>query len=209
MTDYKLNIQFDSNGLRTLEAASQKVVIVKTTTPSTLPVAWVAFTPEETNTISWTEAYSVYGSTTQIGDGAIIETLSTNTANGGFTYTFSGGLFDDGQSNLPNNEYGIVNNDSDSQCKLLTAGLAQVANGGGSGGVLTPLNATVVPYNETGTYTPVEKVQVFTAANMSNGLVISEIQSNAIEVDLTETTELAIHYDDNENVFVLAWVSER
>src|SRR5262245_57303979 len=110
MPTYQLTIQFDSQGLATLNEAGQLVTIVKSVSTGT-PVAWVAFDPMESNTVTWTEQYSVYASTTQIQDGAQIITQSTQAAVGGNTYTLSGGQFDNGKPGLPATTYGVLNND--------------------------------------------------------------------------------------------------
>jgi hypothetical protein len=206
MPSYSLEIQFDQAGLQTLQDASQKVSLVKATQPSALPVVWVAFTPEEDNTITWDEEYSVYASTTHIDAGATINTSSTAPAQGGRTYMFQGGDFPSSKGGLPLTQYGIFNNDSDPQFAEITAGLAQVANGSGSNRP-NPLNATVVPYNENGLYTPIEKLQVFAAASMNNGLVISEVQGNALLIDFTTNPSQVIHYDDASNTFQLGPLS--
>jgi hypothetical protein len=200
MTTYSLEIQFDSAGLATLTAAGQQVAIVKQTSPSAAPVVWVAFNPELDNTVTWTEVYSVYGSSTEVENGATIVTDSILQAVGGETFPFGSGQFAPGTANLPANEYGIQN--LDPNFPLLTAGLAQ-ASSGTIGDAVSPLNATLVPFNETGIYTPIEKVQVFALASANNGLVISSVVSNALLVDLTESTSQVIHYVDATNQFAM------
>lgn len=201
MTTFNLEIQFDSAGLTTLQEAGQQVAIVKNVSPNTSnQVIWVSFAPELDNTVTWTETYYVYGSNTQIQAGATIHTLSTFQGTDGDTYPFSGGQFHPGTNDLGQNQYGVKNADSNFQ--LLTAGLAQAAGGtGGTGGNLSPLNATVVPFNDQGIYQPIEKVAVFAFASANNGLVISSVSSNALTVDLTTEPSQTIHYNSSNNTF--------
>jgi hypothetical protein len=204
MPTYTLAIQFDNNGLDTVNAAGQLVTIVKSVDSGT-PVAWVAFNPMEANTVTWTETYSVYASNTQIQNNAKINTLSTQTAAGGNVYTLAGGHFDNGNPNsgLPATQYGVYNNDpafTVGHVQMITSGLYQgaVVNGQST---QSPLNAAAVPYLENGYYTPIEIVQVFVSSIQNNGLVISEVISNALTVDLTSQVSQTIHYNDASNQF--------
>ena len=199
MTTYFLEIQFTSKGLATVNAAGQQVAIVKSTTPTSSPVVWVAFHPEMNNHVTWTEEYSVYGSNSEIVAGATISTASSFEALASESYPFVGGQFEAGVAGLEPTQYGVLNQDVN--FPMLTAGLAQVPNGSGSSAGPSPLNATLVPFGESGIYTPIEQVSVFALANANNGLVISSVQSQALLVDLTETTSQTIHYDDQLNVF--------
>lgn len=200
MTTFNLDIQFDNAGLTTLQKAGQQVAIVKSVGPSSSPIVWVSFFPETDNNVQWTENYYVYGSNQQLKAGATILTTSHFQAVAGDRYPFSGGQFQPGSATLANNQYGVYNGDSN--FPLLTAGLAQVAGGsGGTAGAISPLNATVVPFNEPGIYTPIEEVQVFALAAANNGLVISTVASNALTVDLTQVTSQTIHYNSSNNTF--------
>jgi hypothetical protein len=205
MPSYSLVIQISNAGLKTIQDASQQVALVKATA-SALPVVWVAFDPESDNTITWEENYFVYASTTHIDAGATIATMSTEPAQGGNTYMFQGGDFPSYKGGLPLTQYGVFNNDTRPQFKEITAGLAQVAQGVGEGQP-TPLNATIVPFNETGLYTPIEKVQVFAEASMNNGLVLSQVDGSALLVDFTTDPSQVIHYDDASNTFALGPLS--
>lgn len=204
MPTYKLTIQIDNTGLNTLNAASQLVTIVKETNPTTMPVAWLAFHPEENNVITWTESYSVYASRTQIQAGAHIITSSVQSAAGGNTYRFSSGHFTTGTPGLLPSQYAIFNNDTNFQ--LLTGGLMQQA-GGTIGQVTSPLNATVIPFNNTGTYTPIETIRVFADAQSNNGLVISNVQGDALTVEFTTNVSQTIHYNNATNSFAMGPLS--
>ncbi|MGH3680224.1 MAG: hypothetical protein ACRDT2_08230 [Natronosporangium sp.] len=202
MSTYELTIQFDNQGLATINAASQLVTLVKSV-GNGRPVAWVAFHPMESNQVTWTETYSVYSSTTQIQDGAQIQTQSTQPAVGGNTYTFAAGQFGIGQANLPAASYGVTDNDPNFEVdgvQMITSGLYQgaVVNGQAT---QSPLNAVAVPYLETGQFTPVEVVQVFASSYQSNGLVISAVSSQALTVDFTSQLTQTIHYNDATNQF--------
>ena len=202
MTSYELTINFDSAGLTALSAAGQLVTIVKSVSTGT-PVAWIAFEPEELNTITWTEEYSVYASTSNIVNGAQIMTSSTSPAVGGQTYSFVAGQFGVGEPGLPTTEYGVTNSDSAfliNGVQMITSGLYQgaVVNGETTA---SPLNATPILFNENATFTPVEKIQVFASSYQNNGLVISSVSGTALLVDLTTNPSQTIKYNDGTNQF--------
>jgi hypothetical protein len=198
---YQLTIQFDSYGLKTINEADQLVTIVKSVSGG-VPVAWVSFQPMESNVVVWTETYSVYASTTEIQDGAQIITQLTQPAAAGNTYTLSGGQFDNGEPNLPPLEYGVVNNDPNfevEEVQMITTGLYQEAIVNGEP-TASPLNAVNIPYRESGTFIPIETVQVFTSS-YQNGMV-SAVSSQALQVDLTQQPIQTIHYSAATNEFL-------
>lgn len=202
MTSYQLAIAFDSDGLQTLAAADQCVTIVKSVR-SGIPVSWLTFRPMLNNTVTWDETYAVYASTTQIEDGATIVTQSIQPAVGGNKYTLSGGQFDSGVTAYAPNMYGVFNNDGEfsvGPVTMITSGLYQAAavNGMAQSGAV---NAVAVPYLDTAIFTPIEKVQIFASSYHDNGMVISSVSSQALEVDLTEKTSQALRYNSATNQF--------
>ncbi|GHJ43636.1 hypothetical protein Cs7R123_09780 [Catellatospora sp. TT07R-123] len=204
MTTYQLSIDFDSDGLTTLQAADQFVTIVKTI-PRSKSLSWITFSPMRSNTITWTESYSVYASTTQIQEGALIETMSTQAAAAGSTYELFGGQFGLAAASADPNTYSVINGDINCKVngvRMVTSGLYQSATVNG-----TPhqgaINAVAVPYLDTATFIPKEVVQVFASSYHDNGLVISKVQSSALEVDLTTKTAQSLHYNAAINQFAL------
>ncbi len=205
MNPYQLTIDIPSDGLKTLYAANQFVTIVKSV-PHGVPVAWVSFRPMLSNTITWTEAYSVYASTTGIQEGATIITQSTKPAGGGKMYTLRGGQFDDGKDILSPRSCGVYNSDdvfTIDDVRMVTCGLHQgvTVNGTSTAGAV---NAVAVPYQDEAVFTPIERVQIFASSFQNNGLVISSVTSAALEVDLTTVQSQALRYNPAVNRFAIA-----
>ena len=112
------------------------------------------------NTISWTEQYSVYSSTTNLQSGAVIQTSSERTAVGGSSYNLNtSGFFDPGVSGATgSNSYEIINSDPNlliGSTEMVTAGLVQGAAVNGAV-VSAPMSAVGVLYNQTAVFTPIE-----------------------------------------------------
>ena len=110
MPDYKLSIAIDAQGVSNINNADQFVTIVKVVSTGT-PVAWVTFRPMESNTISWTDDYSVYASTTNIEDGVMITTASSQLASPDTMYRLQNGVFSKESTGLGPTTFGVDNQD--------------------------------------------------------------------------------------------------
>ncbi|MEH2237065.1 hypothetical protein [Nostoc sp.] len=203
MVNYQLNIRLATQDVRTINGAGQKVAIVKSVgNTSGTPVIWVGFAPFENNQVSWQNQYGVYASSTQVQSGAtIFKTSAVNPASANTFYPFVNGTF-----NSPNppgggdNTYGISNNYS----QQFTFGMAQSVTANGNTFDANPLNAVPVLSKQNAVFTPIEIVKVFLFGNFDNGVIISNITSNALIVDLTKDPNPTIKYDQSSGTFVMA-----
>ena len=207
MSNYTLNISFDNKGLLSMTQTGQVVTIVKQTGVGK-PVAWISFTPQQKNTITWTEQYSVYASTTNLQAGATIVTSSTANAIGGSNYIVNkSGFFNPGISGATDpNTYEITNQDPAlmvNGIEMITACLIQGATVNGTD-VSAPMCAVGILYNQSGLFTPIETIQVFTSFYANNGMVISSVAGSALQVTYTTNTSAAITYNTDQNKFILS-----
>nr|WP_316656413.1 hypothetical protein [uncultured Gellertiella sp.] len=207
MPSYALNIAFDQAGLTALMNAGQSVTIVKQATGGK-STAWISFTPQMNNIITWTEQYSVYSSTTNVTSGAVIQTSSTANAIGGSSYALNtAGFFDQGiPGSVGPTQYQIVNNDPSliiNGSPMVTAGLLQGATVNG-GSISAAICASGVLFNQTGLFTPIETIQVYTSSYANNGIVISQVAGNALTVQYTTNQSADIQYNDQQNQFIMA-----
>jgi hypothetical protein len=201
---YTLNIAIDDAGLQQIKDLGQYVTIVKSIVsqplPSgNLPVAWVAWKPWENNTVTWQEIYSMYASTSVLQAGATIS-MSSHTPTPvqlGYMNTFQSGYFTSAQGggastfNLTNSGGGSYN-----------FGLSQVAVVNNVS-VNAPLNAVPVGNAELATFTPQVTVSIFLQSYNNNGVVISQVASNALVVTLTSQLPSAnIGFNDSNNTFI-------
>ena len=207
MPTYELDITFDQAGLDALSASGQSVTIVKQSTGGK-QTAWITFTPQMANSVTWTEQYSVYSSTTNAQSGAVIVTSSEATAIGGSSYSLNtSGYFDPGVSGAVGpTQYQIINGDPNlliNGTAMVTAGLVQGASVNGTT-VSAPMCAAGVLYNQTALFTPIETIMVFTSSYSDNGIVISQVAGNALTVQYTTNTTAGIKYNDQNNQFIMA-----
>ncbi|NLR74231.1 hypothetical protein [Leeia aquatica] len=206
MPSYKLNIDFAATDLGTLLSAGENVVITKTVNGSAgSSVAWVTFSPLEQNTVSWTDSYTLYASTSSVQNGATINMLSqapgAETMQLPFTNLASFGAATPGLT-LPVDTYGLVNQYL--RQPAMTFGLAQEANVSGTGLPASPINAALVPMNHQATFQPLEIIQVFMQANIDSGMVLTEVYSNTIDLTFgAGVNEQTIVYSPAVGGFVL------
>ncbi len=203
---YQLNIAIDNAGLTNIYNAGQAITIVKSvvsnpTSQGNLPIAWVSFQPLEENTVTWIENYNIYGTTTQLNAGATIVQTSVTGApvQTGWIYTFAQGQFTGAQGgstttyNMNNQQGGMYN-----------FGLSQQAIVNNVT-VMAPLSAIPVLTNEGATFTPEETVSVFLSNSVNNGVVLSQVASNALVVQLSSQNATAnIGFNDSNNTFYLS-----
>lgn len=207
MPNYELDLTFDQAGLDALAASGQRVTIVKQSTGGK-QTAWITFTPQLANAVTWTEQYSVYSSTTNAQSGAKIVTSSEATAIGGSSYNLNtSGYFDPGVSGAVGpTQYQIFNGDPNlmiATTAMVTAGLVQGASVNGTT-VSSPMCAAGVLYNQTALFTPIETIMVYTSSYSDNGIVISQVAGNALTVQYTTNNKASIAYNDQNNQFIMA-----
>lgn len=204
MSNYKLNVSFSKEALKTIFAAGQKLAIVKSVEgDSGNPVVWVATLPFENNEIEWQNNYQLYASRQEAMHGATISKLSETAGITELTYDFEDAVFQNAQSDsiVGKNQYGVHN--AMSQYASLTFGLAEAVRVNGETQAGKPINAVLLPYNHTAVMSPIEKIQVFLANDIDDGVVQTKEFSNKIELVYSgNETEKTIMYDETKGLFV-------
>ena len=210
MASYTLNIAIDSIGVQNIQSAGQLVTIVKQVNvpgqslgAAALPVAWVTFTPQQTNNLTWQEQYWIYETVTQIQAGVTIQTSSITDGPGqdGYSYIFENGVFTLGAGDQAPGIFGVQNQQG---VNNLHFGLAQVAQLNGGSTAPVPINVMPVLNNELATFQPEETVSVFLQAYQNNGVVISDVTGKACTVTLKADTPVTLTFNDSTNQFVVS-----
>lgn len=203
MSKYRLNIDFNEKDLKTIFNAGEKVIIVKHTKAGIgKRVAWVSFQPFMHNTIDWENSFAVYSSNTEVQGGATISKLSDKDAATKIIYNFKNGYFADATPDtaLGENTYAIKN--SMAEYDALTFGLAQDVSVNGEAFANNPINAISVPFGQSASMTPIERIDVYLRNDIEDGTVISHIMSVALPVEYSEMeTSHTIAYDGSVGKF--------
>ncbi|MCD7726157.1 MAG: hypothetical protein LUI12_11525 [Clostridiales bacterium] len=203
MPNYELNINITETDLQTIYAADEKIIIVKHTEGSAgKDVAWISFRPFMHNTIQWTTEFAIYASNTEVQGGATINKLSDRKASTKIIYDFNEGYFAGAEpcSELAANTYAVKN--SMKGYPALTFGLAQDVSVNGRAFANNPINAISIPFGQSASMTPIEKVDVYLRNDINDGTVISHIMSVALPVEYSESeVSHSIAYDGTVGKF--------
>lgn len=75
--NYTLNIRFTNEQLQAIYATESKVVLAQLSQNQSAPnIAWQVFSPFQSNSVTWEQAYGMYASTTEIHDGITVTNLT-------------------------------------------------------------------------------------------------------------------------------------
>lgn len=209
---YQINLDIDDAGLKAIYDSGQSVTLVKSVVGNplvtgNLPIAWLSFQPLEENQIVWTENYYAYATTTSLQAGAVISMTSQSPGpmQAGWLYTFEDGQF----ASAPGGAAGTLNVFNDMQSNNFNFGLAQQAT---INNVATsaPLNSQPVLYNESASFTPIETLSIFLSSYSNNGVVLTQVASNALVLSLTsQNPTINVGFNDANNTFYVASESAR
>ncbi len=188
MPSYTLNISIDSDSLKIIRGAQQRIILAKPVDGGTPNVAWVAFDPFENNAVTWSEEFGVYASTTEIQHGAEIYKMSQTTfpAQDAAYYSFDGsatfaGPFQGTQA-PGRGSYRAINNMPSVDYKSLTFGLQQQARINGRLTAPTPVNAATVLATQQATFTPLTTVYAWLQASLVSATMITDVTGDSSKV---------------------------
>lgn len=203
MTSYTLDISIDSTGLEQIRG--ETISIAKTVTASmvggNLATAWISFEPAQHITVTWTEDYYLYASTSEAKGGATIDMTSyTDSAiQSGQLYTY--GTASTFSSAPADTGTAFETKNFQESPKPWTMGLAQEATVAGKT-TMSALNAVRVPYNQHASFTAIENISIWVSSIQNNGVVLSQIADTALAVQLTSQKPTALlGFDDALNEF--------
>ncbi|MDJ0904002.1 MAG: hypothetical protein QNJ55_34965 [Xenococcus sp. MO_188.B8] len=196
MANYELIIQIEPQDVAEINKNGQRIAIVKEVSggSNSKKVVWVSFEPFEYNEVKWEVDYGIYVSETEVQNGAKISKCSmVNPARTKLLYPCQYGTFGNPETSegLKENTYSIMNKYE----RTLTFGVAQSVTANGNKYTANPLNAIGVLSQEKAVFTPIEKIKVFLHGDFNNGVIITEVTSQAHSVDLTKERIQTIKYD--------------
>lgn len=166
-------------------------------------VIWVATLPFENNVIEWENNYQLYASRQEVLHGATIAKMSETAGITSLEFEFKNGIFQNAQPSkaVGSNQYEIHN--AMDAYSSLTFGLAEAVRVNGEMQNGKPINAVLLPYNHTAVKSPVEKIQVFMARDIDDGIVQTREYGNVISLTYSgNESEKFIRYDETQGIFV-------
>lgn len=197
MSNYRMNINFKDDDLKTISKAHQRVVLVKHTAgDADTSVSWVSFKPWQKNTVDWENYFAVYASNSELQSGATINKLSDKSATYGVQYDFEDGIFVTpriADIAAKQNTYYVRNLSDD--FPGITVGLAQSVVVNGQAFANHPINAVYVPFGQLTAMTPLEQIDVYLLNDITDSTVITHVQS----------IKLPVVYGENEMEHTIAY----
>jgi hypothetical protein len=180
MPTYSLQINIDPADLARILEAGQEIAISKQTTGSDTPLIWVAFSPFQSNTVTWQDQYAVYASQTLTQSVTMITELTTMNAEPQTAYLFDNNTFTvaTDRSVLSAGQFKMINQTSDTH----TFGLSQAASVNGHDLGLSPLFAETLLPQEWLELTPFETVSVFLYKKTESAMCLGTVMGPALQV---------------------------
>lgn len=201
-----MEIQIDSAGLSAISAANQWVTLtrqvnqaVDVIAAASLSVAWQVFEPMETNTVTWTNQYYCFATTTPLAMNAVI-TINSQLQSAmvpGVVYQFAQGQFTMQQQQ--GGSFYIVSNGTAQPS--FAFGLAQSATVNNVP-VMAPFCVAPVLYNQEAYFTPSEVIGIFLSTASTAGTLLPP-PANPCLVNAASGSgdEPTIGFDDQTNTF--------
>ena len=122
MTNFLLNISVDNDGIKTINAAGGSIAILMPQASSYYQVVAVLIAPLSSIQVTWSDALTVYTSSTQLSTDQVIPINSSETAYLGLAYAFNGTMISAAGQAGAQSIVQLTNESQDS----VTTGLAKV-----------------------------------------------------------------------------------
>lgn len=211
-TTFTLTLTIKNAGLQSISAAGEKVVLVRSfadVQPGN--VAWWAFSPFKTNTVSWQDGeYETFVAKTPVQAGETVTANATGQAVEEESVTFKpSGVFSRplADSNVQGGQYGVVNEGSAG----LTFGLQQALEVNDRSKAASPLVASRVPARHFAVYEPLYELYVYLASSVKHGQIVrvpvrpptaKMVSSYAARVNLSpDAPSATLQYDSGSGRF--------
>ncbi|WP_299692462.1 hypothetical protein [uncultured Tateyamaria sp.] len=161
-------------------------------------LVWVEGTPQQQNTLTWTDNLLVYTSNTPVQVGAVITPTSETPAQTGEVYSAqSSGLLTNAGRGAPG-QIQVTNDDSNTNVRgsmMITTGLAQAYTFNGQN-TANPFCAESVMFNAQASFRPDNTVRLVIASNVLPGAVPQQMFGPALTVSMGSQTSKDIAYQN-------------
>lgn len=206
MSNYSLNVAFTQQQLQTLYLTGSNVIIAKPTGGSRPNVAWQVFKPMQANTLSWTEDYGIYASTSQVTNGARLDQLSNVPVGAAMNkmYTLQPSAVITGPATGgESGSFALLNNYLTQD--FMTVGLYQDATVNGTEIMGNAISAVPVLKASTALMTPYTTVYIWLQSQVLSNTVVTMVTSPMTELRFGgEVDQLSIAYDSDSGKFLPA-----
>lgn len=209
MSTFRLNAAFTDEQLGVLYATGTNVIVAKPTADGNPNVAWQVFKPMQANTLSWSEEYGIYASTSGINNGAVLSQLSSTKLGSAMNKLYT--LEDSAQMSGPAtggkaNSFALCNKYSPKP--YMTVGLYQDANVNGTDIAGNAISAVPVLLASTAIMTPYTTVYIWLQSQVVSNTVVTSVTSPMTKLKFGGgTNEISVKYDSNSGTFIDSGIS--
>jgi len=203
-SSFELRTAFTNAQLDVIYAAGSNVVVAKPTGGGSPNVAWQVYRPLQANTLTWTEDYGIYASTSEVTNGAKLTQLSstgipavqnklyTLQPSGSVTGPDTGGAAD---------SYAMLNDYSAKP--YLTIGLYQDATVNGTDIIGNALSAVPVILKSTAVMTPFTTVYLWLQSQVISNTVVTTVTSPMTKLVFGGgVSTISVAYDSESGTFI-------
>lgn len=206
---FELTLNFEPDDLRHISDANQKVALAKPTLGGSVEVLWLAFDPFESNTVTWTEDYWIYASTTSVArPGTVLTKLSEvqpGPAVTGSVYTFEdSATFSDPtpDKSVAAGTFAALNNMGYAKQPYLTFGLSQSAQVNEVPEDRRPISATSVLATQSIQMTPFTEVYIWLEGRFTSSTIITTVEGSKSSAKFGGGVDsIALVYDPKSGKF--------
>ncbi len=208
-----MDIQIDSQGLTKIYNAGQVVTLMRrvdqtvetdavaANSIAALPaVGWQAFAPMQTNTVTWTDDFFCFATTTPLVVGAVIEINAKSDApvEVGNVYAFTQGQFVQQQQKSKSAQSYVVSNTTPSGSFAFGLAQAAVVNNVSR---LAPFCVVPVLYNEAAYFNPTQVIATFLSSAKASGAVLPAPSNTCDVVVASGSNGPTLGFNDQTNLF--------
>lgn len=204
MANYELNTAFTDDQLKVLYETGTNVIIAKPTGGGTPNVAWQVFKAMQSNTLTWSEEYGIYASTSEVVNGAKLTQLSSVPLPAAMDklYTLEPSAIISGPvSGGAPNSFALLNKYPVKPA--VTVGLFQDANVNGTKIIGNAISAVPVMLQSTATMTPYTTVYIWLQSQVVSNTVVTTVTSPMTQLKFGGgINEISIAYDSASGHFL-------
>lgn len=210
MSTCSIQLLIDPADLHAIRSAHRNIVLARPANDGHSPhVIWQSFTPDEDNTVAWSDDYAVYAANTPLKHGArIFPTRSMPypaMAAGSYVFTgdarFHGPYSSEGA--LSDKQFCIYNEVPCAHYPALTFGLAQPALINGVPSNVRPISAQSIAAHQAAVFSPLNTVHIWLQAELDSGAVQTYLPEAVTTVQLGRISHAqTLKFDAAQGIFL-------
>jgi hypothetical protein len=196
---YSIAFEIDAPAIGAFSATGSRIVIARHGGDGRANVAWLAWTPSGSDTVSWGESYGLFAAGPALREGSGLRIAATlDAAQDRSVYPFSGGAFGAREQtpNVPLGHYDVRNESPGA----MAFGLIQTATLNGAQRC-SPLNAVVVAPQLSADFIALTSVSIWVQRDTESASIV-RVPATAAVISFSADRRAGCRYDPKSAAFV-------